>query len=433
MKVIMLNTSDRQGGAAVAASRLRQALEKNGIDSKLIVRDKQTNDPAVVSINRGTVKRNLNRFRFLWERLGIWRRNGFTKRDLFTVSSADTGIDFSRMREVREADIIHLHWTNQGMLSLRGLQKLLALGKPVVWTMHDMWPATGICHHAWECDRYKSLCGRCPFLHSTNERDLSTRIFKKKSHLYIYSKNLTLVPVSHWLQGKCRESALTRNLRIQAIPNPIDTVFFAPGHRLSERKRWKISPNQKVLLMGAAKLNDPVKGFSYLTEALAGIKPELKQDLLVILFGTIKDDSTLLENFPVPVRWLGSISSAEAIRSLYRMADFFMIPSLEDNLPNTVMESLSCGTPVIGFRTGGIPEMVDHLENGWLAPRKDIGALSKGIEWGLEHSDPAGLSENSRRKVMDRFTIPRIARLYTELYRSLLEVKATRSDDFGQG
>jgi glycosyltransferase involved in cell wall biosynthesis len=419
MKIAMLNTSDRRGGAAVAAYRLKEALSASGIGVKLVVREKITPDPDVISMDNSGLRRNINRFRFLWERLVIFLHNGFSRERLFKVSLADTGIDVSRLPEIREADIIHLHWFNHGFLSLRSLDKLLALGKPVVWTMHDMWGATGICHYSWACERYREGCGHCPFLHSSRSGDLSARIFRRKRVLY--RENITLAPVSEWLAGKCRESALTHDLPVRSIPNPIDTDFFSPGDRAEARRAGGLPTDTPIVLMGAARLDDPVKGFSVLKKALHLIQPDTRQKIQLVLFGSMKDEEATLADIPVACTWLGQISAPEQLRTLYRAADCFLAPSLEDNLPNTVMESLACGTPVAGFRTGGIPEMVDHLENGHLAPRGDAPQLARSIEWVLSHPDPAGLAANARAKVLDRFTIERIAGEYIELYRTVLK------------
>jgi len=419
MKIAMLNTADRQGGAAVAASRLKEALVADGIEVRLIVRNKVSPDPEVISINTGWFHRKINRFRFLWERLMIYLSNGFSREKLFMVSIADTGRDVSRLPEVRQADIIHLHWVNQGFLSLDDIRKLLALGKPVVWTLHDMWPVTGICHHAWECERFRFECGQCPFLNSSRKNDLSTRIFRKKHTLYTGS-SLSLVPVSEWLRKKCAISGLTRDLRAVSIPNPIDTDFFCPGEKEPSRKTLNLPADKKIWLLGAARIDDPVKGFSYLKEALRLLDPSIARQVVLVLFGGIKHEAETLADIPVQVQWRRQVTDPEEIRLLYRSADYFLAPSVEDNLPNTVMESLSCGTPVIGFRTGGIPEMVDHKQNGYLAPRKDTAELAEGLKWGITEAPAAELSAHARQKVLSCYTVSAVTARYRKLYADLL-------------
>ena len=138
MKVVLLNTSELTGGAAVAANRLMKALRKSGVEASMLVRDRKTDDPHVVSIDDSRMKRRLNFLRFVWERLVILICNLFSRKNLFQVSIANTGTDLSKHPLVQEADVIHLHWINQGFLSLADIRKLINTGKPIVWTLHDL-------------------------------------------------------------------------------------------------------------------------------------------------------------------------------------------------------------------------------------------------------------------------------------------------------
>ncbi|MDL2230377.1 glycosyltransferase family 4 protein, partial [Alistipes sp. OttesenSCG-928-L06] len=412
MKIVMLNTSDCQGGAAVAASRLREALVRSGVGVTMVVRDKTSDDPGVVSISNTWFRRQLNRFRFLWERLVIFTRNGFSREKLFQVSVADTGADLARMREVREADIIHLHWINQGFLSLNGLRKLLSLGKPVVWTLHDMWPVTGICHHAWACERYKTECGQCPFLGSTAQNDLSTRVFRRKQALY--TANLTLVPVSRWLQGRCEASALTGRLPVVTLPNTIDTERFVPGDKAEARRRLGLPSDKKIIVMGAARIDDPVKGFSLLKQALAELSPETKAASVLVLFGRFKHPEALSEPFPVEVISLGRIGEPERLPDIYRAADVAVSSSHYETFGQTLSEAMACGCPAVSFGNSGQQDIIDHLQNGYLAQYPDSADLARGIEWALHHPVPAELSRQARKKITGCFTIEKVAQQYLD-------------------
>lgn len=417
MKIVMLNTSDRKGGAAVAAYRLREALVANGVETTMIVRDKTTEDPDIISINTGWRRRQINRFRFLWERLMIFCRNGFTRKELFAVSIADTGTDISRLPAVREADVIHLHWINQGFLSLKDIRKLLALGKPVVWTLHDMWPVTGICHHAWECGKYKETCGACPFLHSTKRRDLSTRVQRKKAE--VYHSGLHLIPVSEWLAGKCRESALGKSLPVTRIPNSIDTELFSPGDRSEAREKLGLPSDKKILLMGAARIDDPVKGFPLLKEILTVLPPEIQKEGLLVLFGELKEVRLQDEGLALPFLHLGTVSDPGILADLYRAADATLSTSHYETFGQTLSEALSCGCPVVSFDNGGQKDIVDHRKNGYLARYADVRDFARGIEWILCHPEPAALAENARKKVFDTFAVEKVAAQYIRLYESL--------------
>ena len=176
MRVLLINTSERIGGAAVAASRLMESLKNNGVKAKLLVRDKQTDQISVVELQRSWKLA----WKFVWERIVIWKANHYKKNNLFCVDIANTGTDITSLPEFKEADVIHLHWVNQGMLSLKDIGRILASGKPVVWTMHDMWPCTAICHHARECANYQQECHHCPYIYGGGgKRDLSNRVFRK--------------------------------------------------------------------------------------------------------------------------------------------------------------------------------------------------------------------------------------------------------------
>lgn len=177
MRILLINTTEKIGGPAVAASRLMEALKNNGIKAKLLVRDKQTEQITVVELPH-----NLRMvWKFVWERIVIWKANHFNRNHLFAVDIANAGTDITNLPEFQQADIIHLHWINQGMLSLKNIEKILASGKPVVWTMHDMWPCTGICHYSGGCTHYEEECHHCPFIHNgSRKKDLSHRIFLKK-------------------------------------------------------------------------------------------------------------------------------------------------------------------------------------------------------------------------------------------------------------
>lgn len=173
MRVLIINTSERIGGAAIAANRLMEALKGQGIKAKMLVRDKQTDQVTVVPLKKSW--RHI--WQFVWERVVIWKANHFKKHNLFAVDIANMGTDITSLPEFQQADVIHLHWINQGMLSLKDIQKIIDSGKPIVWTMHDMWPITGICHHAQDCTKYQTQCHTCPLLYKGHKHDLSYRVF----------------------------------------------------------------------------------------------------------------------------------------------------------------------------------------------------------------------------------------------------------------
>lgn len=397
MKIVIINTSERTGGAAVAAERLSKALKKSGIQVDKLVRKDTW----------------LNRFRFYWERLIIFLCNHLNRKNLFTVSIANTGTDLSEDSLVKEADIIHLHWINQGFLSLRDIEKLVKLNKPIVWTMHDMWPCTGICHHARDCEKFQTRCESCFFLESKN-KDLSTSVFDKKLSLY-KNANITFVGCSQWLANRAKKSYLLRGNTVLSIPNPIDTEVYHPIEQGMARELLGLPSEKKLLLFGALNVTDKRKGIDYLIEALNIIE---MQDMELVVFGQVKDDIRGL--FPVLIHSMGYLSDESKIATLYNAVDMFITSSLEENLPNTIMESMACGTPCVGFATGGIPEMIDHRVNGYIANYKDANDLANGIQWVLEYKDRQSLSDACVKKVRESYTEEVVAKQYMALYKELL-------------
>ena len=400
MKIVILNTSERTGGAAVAAGRLGKALGQAGIQVDKLIRENTW----------------LNRFRFYWERLIIFLCNHLNRKNLFAVSIANTGMDLSGHPLVKDADIIHLHWINQGFLSLKDIEELVKLNKPIVWTMHDMWPCTGMCHHARDCEKFQMICESCFFLKSKG-KDLSTSVFDKKLSLY-KEANITFVGCSRWLSGKAKKSYLLRDKTVLSIPNPIDTEVYHPMDQDMTRELLGLPSGKRLLLFGALNVTDKRKGIDYLIEALRKIE---KQDVELVVFGQAKDDIRGL--FPVSIHSMGYLSDESKIVALYNAVDMFITSSLEENLPNTIMESMACGTPCVGFEIGGIPEMIDHKINGYVASYKDASDLANGIRWVLEHEDQQALSDACVKKVQENYTEEVVAKQYMALYKRLLHQK----------
>lgn len=420
VRVLFLNTSESKGGAAIAAKRLMNTLRKEGIDVSMIVRDKATNDPAVIQIRSS---KWMNKICFIYERLGIFIHNGFNRENLFAVSQANTGVDISRYSEVKRADVIHIHWINQGFLSLKDVQRLVAIGKPIVWTMHDMWPCTGICHHARDCVSFMSQCGGCFFLQSKKKRDLSTVVFRKKQQWIFCKDNITMVGCSQWLAGKAKTSALIKNHRVVSIPNPIDIQKFKLfSDRGSCRRQLGLPGHKQLMLFGAANVTDKRKGIYYLIDAINRLlvaDPRFAEKMGIVVLGEAKAEFISLVK--IPVYPLGYVSDVSKIVILYNAIDVFVTSSLEENLPNTIMEAMACGVPCVGFHIGGIPEMIDHKENGYLAVYKDADDLATGIDWVLNKADRDELSRNARRKVEENYSEAIVAKQYIQLYRSLLK------------
>ncbi|MCR5679844.1 MAG: glycosyltransferase [Prevotella sp.] len=418
MKVLIVNTSERTGGAAVAAGRLCEALMNDGVKARMLVAHKQTKALYVAEV--GTWWRK--KWNFVYERLVIWLRNGLNRQNLFKVSIANTGTDITRTPEFQEADIIHLHWTNQGMLSRRDIRKILQSGKPVVWTMHDMWACTAICHHAYECHRYESECGECPFLRGKGEHDLSYRVFHRKQQMLSEAQGkLTFVCVSKWLAERARKSALTGGFPVEVIPNAISLSRFKMTDRTDARTALDIA-EPWVITYGAARIDDPIKGFSYLVEALRLLtqQGDIKgKDIRLMLFGDIRQPELLL-SLPVSYTHLGYVDDDDQLSLLYSASNATVSSSLYETFGQTLIEAMACGSVPVSFDGSGQADIIDHLRTGYLAKRLSAQSLADGLRWALT----CGIErQDLRRSVARRYTENVVTRRYEELYERMRNEK----------
>jgi glycosyltransferase involved in cell wall biosynthesis len=421
MKVTLINTTDAGGGAPVACMRLLKALQLKQVDVKLQVQDKKTNEPRVDSISDSRVGKLKAKFNFFYERLPfIWFR-AKDRSVRFAFSTADAGTDISKQPDILNADVLHLHWTNGGYLSINNLKQLLKTGKPVLWTLHDMWTFTGGCHYSGDCDHFTHQCGNCWMLRDPYDEDISFKGWMRKIDMYKAAKNVVFVTCSHWLADVARTSSLLKDFRIETIPNPIDTEIFSAKDKVASRAKWQINPKSKIILFGAANIMDRRKGITYLVDALNDLKSNYAgiEDVEIVIFG--KNKSFNVSSLPFKVYEAGIISSQSDIAELYSLADVYVSPTTEDNLPNTIMEALSCATPVVAFNIGGIPDMVEHLQNGYLAEFKSVEDFAAGIHYVLDPSRKEFLSANAREKVLNTFTNHKVAEQYMEVYQSILK------------
>ncbi len=418
MRVLIVNTSERTGGAAVAANRLMKALNNNGVKAKMLVRDKDTDSLTVIDLPKSP----MHRWRFLWERLVVFCRLHFQRRHLFEVDIANTGADITKLREFQEADIIHLHWINQGMLSLNGIRKILRSGKPVVWTMHDIWPATAICHVTLGCRRFTTQCGNCRLLPGGGSaHDLSTSIWQKKYRM-MDEENIYYVACSRWLESEAKKSALLKGQKITSVPNPIDTHLYNRCNKQEARERLGLPLDKKLILFASQRVTNENKGMNYLIEACQQLS-DIPNLGVVILGGHAEE---VVSQLPLEVFPLGYVNEEHRIVDVYNAANVFVLPSLSENLPNTIMEAMACGVPCVGFKVGGIPEEIDHQRNGYVAEYRDADDLARGIRWILTEADYEALSKNAVHKVTQSYSQQSVAMKYLDVYHQAMAFKHYR-------
>lgn len=409
MKVAVVNRSDTQGGAAVVSLRLVNALRKAGITANLLVTEKETTSPTVSTIGN----KFANKFNFLAERAEIFARNGWNRQNLFAIDTGSFGTDISRNSIVKDADVVVLNWINQGTMSLGDVRELTRIGKPVVWVMHDMWNCTGVCHHAHDCTQYLTQCTSCPLLGGNGELALST--WKRKEQLYS-NTSIRFVAVSNWLADVCRRSSLMGSADISVINNPFPIEDFE-WQPLSDIPQ--IPKDKKVIVMGARRLDEYVKGFDILLELLQYIareKPALSKQLHLLLYGDIRDHQ-LLDQIPVSFTYLGKVAGNDALNRIYRNAHIVISTSRYENLPGTLIEGASSGCIPVSFLRGGQDDIITHKANGYLAKWQDISHLAQGIEWALT----APISrEELHTQMSTRFNAQNIASQYISLFEELI-------------
>ncbi len=412
MKILHLNGADIEGGAARAGERLLKGIRAEGLDARLIVQRKFGNDPLVdgpVSV----LGKALNRLRPTLEQLLCGLTPGMMQSP-FCAALLPDGL--STRVAAMAPSIIHLHWVAR----MIRLETLARFSIPLVWTLHDSWPFTGGCYLPGDCSRYRESCGGCPALGSSREKDLSRRIWQRKRRAW-ERLNLTIVAPSRWMADSARSSSLFRDKRIEVIPNGIDTELFGPCDKRSARDGFSLPQDKKLILFGAkSATRDRNKGFHLLEEALKKLAATTNKDgLELVVFGSAEQEK--LAELGFSTHCLGWQDDEISLAQLYSAADLFVMPSIQESLGYTVMEAMACGTPCVAFNQGGVPDLIDHGLNGYLAHPYEPADLAHGIAWILEDEEHRNLlSRNARRKIERINDVTRIARLHAALYEEIL-------------
>jgi len=406
MKILIVNAYDKWGGAARAAYRLHKGLQSIGVESQMLVQIKTCDDPTV-SGPQSRLQKVIGFGRYWLDALPVkFYKNKIDS--FFTPAWLPFG-DIVNKINASDADVVHFHWIAAGMIRIEDLAKIK---KPIVWSLLDMWAFTGGCHYDSECGKYVRHCEACPVLNSNKKCDLSYAIFRRKKKTFAKIPHLTIVGHSRWLTDCAKKSTLLADRSIINIPSPIDTCTFRPFDRKIAREMWGLPLDKKLVLFGSfGGTDDPRKGFKELTIAMRRIK---SSGVELVIFGASRRENS--PNFEFPTHYLGHITSDLSLRMLYAAADVMVVPSLQENLSNAIMESLACGTPVVGFDIGGNRDMIDHQQNGYLATPIDPTSLADGIDWILNHPAPQNLSQNARQKVMETFEATKVAKQYAGVY-----------------
>lgn len=412
MKILHVSCADISGGAGRAAYRLHKSLLSAGQTSEMLVSNKGSGD--------FTVNGASGRLDEIWKKL----RPYFDRFPLIFYPERSKALfspawlPFSGIVErikLLQPDIVHLHWVCEGTMRI---EDLAGINVPVVWSLTDMWPFTGGCHYDDNCGRYVNDCGSCPLLKSTKARDLSHRVWSRKRNVY-KSLDLTVVGKSRWVAAAASESSLMREKKVVVLPNPIDTAVFSPLEKSLAKKLLNLPLDKKFILFGANEAtDDPRKGFKELSAALQIIGSE---DVELVIFGSNRPRKP--PEFPFKSHYIGNLRDDLSLRILYSAAEVMVVPSLQENLSNAILESLACGTPVVSFNIGGNSDLVDHAQNGYLSAPLDVEDLAKGIIWVLNSPEYEGLCSAAREKVLRLFDSRIVAARYISLYEEILNTR----------
>lgn len=421
MKIVSLSSKDTFGGAAKIAYRLHQSLLKQGIDDLMLVNSKRSksNDRIIAvsslrqrqSFIKTTIDKIIARKREL-DRIKKWDRYLSTRLD-----KVYTDLEISLLGDSLQKldfDILQLHWVGESFVNFTEFSNV---DQPVVWTLHDCAAFTGICTYYENCDKYETHCGNCPFLRSEQEKDFSFEIFEQKLARY-KNINFHIVCPSHWLAESVRKSRLLGNYPIHVIPNGIDANFFYPISKDYAKESLGLNSNKKYILFGGIAIDrDTRKGGHLLLESLDKLKTIIEDpdSIELLIFGT----DSLNVDLPFSAKFLGYIDNEMFMRIVYSAADVTVVPSMYENLPTVILESLSCATPVVAFNVGGISDMVDHKMNGYLAQPYDTLDLALGLKYCINNDDSKSLQIKSRDKITETFTIEKMTKSYIDLYSTL--------------
>lgn len=420
MKIAVLSSFVVEGGAPIAAYRLHKGLRESGQDSHFIVKVKSVADPYIHPVVVPNLKRRLEEKAFFLLEKQV-NRLMRTKLSNTYFSAPYPTLDLTGAELLKSADIINLHWISK-FLSVESVAGILNMGKPVVWTLHDQNPFTGGCHYSAGCEKFLENCRDCPQL-KNDDFQLPFRVLKKK--IQLWKQNLTIVAPSRWLAGSARKSRVFRDFRIDVIPNSLETQLFKPTPKKQAKQELGLNPDAFSLLLGAFTGFEKRKGYAELLEALRFcLRDErfkkMNQDGLIeiLAFGPPQDD---LDRFFMEIRSFGYITDNAHLAKVYSAADGFLLPSREDNLPNTMLEAMACATPVLSFEVGGMPDMIENGQTGFMAPPFDSQKFGEKILKLAFVVDRDQMGRSCRSLIEKKFKLQDQARNYLGLFQDLLK------------
>ncbi len=411
LTALHISTSDNIGGSGRSAYRIHTGLARLGVRSRMLVGEKATDDD------------NVQRIAGVWAPFDHFA-NRVTGRLSWQYLFFPSSWAAPWRRWVREADVIQLYNTHGGYFSHTVLP-FLSRRRPVVWRLSDMWPFTGHCAYSFACEGWRTGCGGCPLLSDAPElyRDTTAQLWRVKDYIYRHSQ-LTIVAPSQWMAQMARESPLLGRFAVHLIPNGLDTNIFQPLPQAAARQQLDLPPTARIILFSAHSVADKRKGAAAMRQALERLAemPERPDNLHLLVVG--QGATVWATQLPFPVTALEQLDDDAKLAVVYSAADVFVLPTLAENLPNGILESMACGTPSITFNVGGCPDAVRHLETGYLAAYNDAADLARGLSLLLTDEDlRARLRARCRQVSLAEYNSELQAQRFKNLYLDLLQQK----------
>ena len=406
----LLLTATDAGGAGTATRRIHDGLREIGVDSRMLVRDKTTDDPTIQGPET-RLSKALSKLRPVLDSLPL---NYYGSPGEFSISWAPDCLN--KRVEQLDPNVVHLNWVAKGYMSPETIGRL---DRPVVWRLPDMWPLTGGCHYAGDCTRYRSECGNCPQLNSNTGWDPSRLTLKRKERA-VERTDMTVVATTQWLARRASESAIFGDVPIEVIPNGLDTDTFKPFPREVGRNVFNLPSDALLVLFGAVSpLSNPRKGHDLVSEALSQLEVDVESDIELVVFGASEPADP--PDFGFPTHYAGYLEDEESLSLLYSAADVMVVPSRFEGFGQTVTEAMASGTPVVAFDTTGPSDIIDHKETGYLASKFDPAELAEGIGWVLrDQPRRSNIGEKARSVAIKEYDYEQVANQYLDLYESCL-------------
>ena len=408
MKILHVVSGDINLGAAKGAMNLHKGLCDLGVDSYVLNNGSiNLTDDKVINIRQSLIDRI--KF-FILSRIDrLLVKFIYKKNDRSFVSTGLFGSDITKQKVYKEADVIHFHWINLGLIKLSSIKKI---NKPIIWTMRDMWVFTGVCHYSMDCKKYIEKCCECPVLGSTKEVDLSTFIQSRKRKYY--SSKITFVAISQWLREEAKKSYLMSDYDIQVVNNNVDVDLFVKVEKAKAQNYLNISSDKRIILIGAINLRNKYKGFEKFVECLNYLE---SNEYVIYSFG--RSDGSLIKNMGFDFYDFGFVNDVEMLKCLYSLSDVFVFPSYYEAFGKTIIESMACGTPVVAYDNSGPSYIIDNKVDGYLAKAFCPEDLANGIQYVTKKCNYE-LMSNSAIKKTKKYSNQIASNQYLKIYKSVI-------------